>query len=124
MGTGGAARAIVVALAEAGFVLVLAGRNPAKAQALLDELARGNDHHAVDIAHFADPTDFAFDDRADCLDLVNASLLGMAGQPPCAMTSPHAARRGVLRHCHHRSKRRCWRRRRLPASRPSMAWRC
>lgn len=90
MGTGGAARAIVVALSEAGFVLVLAGRDPAKAQALLDELARGTDHHAVDIAHFADPTDFEFDDRADCLDLiVNASLLGMEGQPPLRYDLSH-----------------------------------
>jgi hypothetical protein len=90
MGTGGAARAIVAALADAGFIVVLAGRDPAKAQALLDELARGNNHHAVDIAHFADPTDFAFDDRAQLFDLVvNASLLGMAGQPPLAYDLSH-----------------------------------
>jgi len=90
MGTGGAARAIVAALADAGFIIVLAGRDPAKAQALLDELARGNNHHAVDIAHFADPTDFEFDDRAQLFDLVvNASLLGMGGQPPLAYDLSH-----------------------------------
>jgi shikimate dehydrogenase len=91
LGTGGAARAIVAALSDKGFVIVLAGRDPAKAQALLDELAKGSDHHAVDLAHFAPPTDFAFDDRAGCLDLiVNASPLGMAGQPPLSFDFSHA----------------------------------
>ena len=91
LGTGGAARAIIAALAEQGFVIVLAGRNPDKARALLDELAPDGEHHAIDLAHFAGPTDFAFDDREDCLDLiVNASLLGMAGQPPLAFDFSHA----------------------------------
>jgi shikimate dehydrogenase len=89
-GTGGAARAIVAALAEHNVVIVLAGRDPAKAQALLDEIDPEGEHHAVDIAHFAAPTDFAFDDRAGCLDLiVNASPLGMAGQPPLLLDFGH-----------------------------------
>lgn len=91
LGTGGAARAIVAALTTEGFVVVLAGRDPAKAHALLDELAPGGDHHAVDIAHFAEPTEFAFADREGCLDLViNASPLGMNGQPPLAFDWSHA----------------------------------
>ena len=91
LGTGGAARAIVAALADANVVIVLAGRDPAKARALLDELDPGGEHQAVDLAHFADPTDFAFDDRAGCFDLiVNASPLGMAGQPPLAFDLSHA----------------------------------
>ena len=91
IGTGGAARAIIAGLAGHGFVLVVAGRDPAKARALLDELDPGGEHHAVDIAHFADPTDFAFDDRQGCCDLVvNASLLGMVGQPPLAFDWSHA----------------------------------
>jgi shikimate dehydrogenase len=58
---------------------------------MLDELAPGTDHHAVDIAHFADSTEFAFDDREGCLDLiVNASPLGMTGQPPLAFDFSHA----------------------------------
>lgn len=90
LGTGGAARAIVSALAGEGFTLVLAGRDPAKARALLDELAPG-DHHVAPLDHFADPTDFAFDDRVGCLDLViNATSLGMAGQPPLAFELSHA----------------------------------
>ena len=91
LGTGGAARAIIAALADRGFVIALAGRNPDKARALLDELAPAGEHHAVDLAHFAGPTDFAFDDREGCLDLiVNASPLGMAGQPPLAFDFSHA----------------------------------
>lgn len=91
IGTGGAARAIITALADKGFTLVVAGRDPDKARALLDELAPKGEHHAIHLSHFADPTDFAFDDRADCCDLViNASSLGMAGQPPLPFDWSHA----------------------------------
>lgn len=91
LGTGGAARAIITALAREKFVIVLAGRDPAKARALLDAVNPAAEHHAVDLAHFADATDFAFDDRAGCLDLiVNASPLGMRGHPPLAFDWSHA----------------------------------
>jgi len=91
IGTGGAARAIIAALASHNFTLVVAGRDPGKARALLDELAPQGEHHAIDLAHFADPTDFPFDGREGCLDLiVNASSLGMTGQPPLAFDWSHA----------------------------------
>ena len=91
LGTGGAARAIIMALAEHGFTIVLAGRNPDKARAMLDELAPEGDHHAVELTHFATRTDFAFDDREGCLDLVvNASPLGMRGQPELVFDWSHA----------------------------------
>ena len=91
LGTGGAARAIVTALADRNFTLVLAGRQPSKAQAILDELAQGGEHHAACLSHFATGTDFAFDDRSQLLDLVvNASPLGMTGQPPLAFDLSHA----------------------------------
>lgn len=90
LGTGGAARAIVAALARRHMVIVLAGRDPAKAQAMLDELGMGGEHHATSLDHFAEATDFPFDDRAGCFDLVvNASPLGMAGQPPLAFDLSH-----------------------------------
>lgn len=96
LGTGGAARAIVAALAGEGFAIVLAGRDPAKARALLDELAPDGEHHAVDLAHFMAPTDFAFDDREGCCDLiVNASPLGMRGQPPLTFDWSHAPPRST-----------------------------
>lgn len=97
LGTGGAARAIVAALAAEHFVIVLAGRDPAKARAMLDDLDPDGEHHAIDLAHFADPTDFAFDDREHCFDvIVNASPLGMTGQPPLAFDFSHAPPRSVV----------------------------
>lgn len=91
MGAGGAARAIIAALAREHFVIVLAARDPAKARALLDELAPDGEHHAIGIDHFADATDFAFDDREGCCDLViNASPLGMTGNPDLAFDLSHA----------------------------------
>jgi shikimate dehydrogenase len=97
LGTGGAARAIVAALADAKFVIVLAGRDRAKAQAMLNELAPNGEHHAIAFDHFADPTDFPFDDRERCFDLVvNASPLGMTGQPPLPFDFSHAPPRSVV----------------------------
>lgn len=91
LGTGGAARAIVAGLAGQGFTIVLAGRNPDKARSILEEVAPKGEHHAVHLDHFAEPTGFAFDDRKGCLDLVvNASPLGMRGQPELAFDWSHA----------------------------------
>lgn len=91
LGTGGAARAIVSALVGEGFTIVLAGRDPAKARRLLDDIDPGGEHHAVDLAHFATGTDFVFDDREGLFDLVvNASPLGMRGQPPLVFDWSHA----------------------------------
>ena len=91
LGTGGAARAIAAGLAEHGFTLVIAGRSLKKARKLIEEIDPEGEHHAAPIQHFAAPTDFAFDDREGCLDLVvNASPLGMQGQPPLAFDLSHA----------------------------------
>ncbi|MDN3646886.1 shikimate dehydrogenase [Pontixanthobacter aestiaquae] len=91
LGTGGAARAIVAGLSDHGMVLVLAGRNPDKARSLINELAKQGDHHVATLDHFAEPTDFEFDDREGCFDIVvNASPLGMRGQPPLAFDFSHA----------------------------------
>lgn len=96
-GAGGAARAIVAGLADAGFAIVLAARDPGRAQALLAELGRGQDNHAVALSHFAPPTDFVFDDRDGILDLVvNASPLGMAGQPPLELDFSHVPPGSVI----------------------------
>lgn len=96
IGTGGAARAIIAALAGHNFTLVVAGRDPAKARTLLDELAPKGEHHAIDLAHFSGATDFTFDDREGCLDLiVNASSLGMQGQPALPFDWSHAPPRSI-----------------------------
>ncbi|WP_284123898.1 shikimate dehydrogenase family protein [Parerythrobacter aestuarii] len=91
LGNGGAARAIIAGLAHQGFTLVLAGRDPDKAARLIADLASDGEHHTPPLSHFAEPTDFAFDDREGILDLVvNASPLGMTGQPPLAFDMSHA----------------------------------
>lgn len=96
IGTGGAARAIVAALAANGFTIVLAGRDEAKARRLLDDLTGTGEHYTAPLVHFAAPTDFAFDDREQCLDLVvNASPLGMRGQPPLEFDWSHAPPRSI-----------------------------
>ncbi|MEM6267598.1 MAG: shikimate dehydrogenase [Pseudomonadota bacterium] len=91
IGTGGAARAIVAGLIANGFTLVVAGRNVGKARMLLNELTDEGEHYAVPLAHFAEPTEFPFDDRNGCLDLiVNASALGMKGNPLLRFDWSHA----------------------------------
>lgn len=87
-GAGGAARAVAHALANHGFTLVVAARDPAKAALLLDGVP--GEHHATDLSHFAEPTDFAFDDRRGLLDLiVNTTPLGMEGWPPLPLDWSH-----------------------------------
>lgn len=96
IGTGGAARAIIAALADTGHVLVVAGRNVDKARALLDELDPDGEHHVAPLAHFGAETDFEFDDREGCFDVVvNASALGMVGQPPLDFDFSHVPPQSV-----------------------------
>ena len=96
IGNGGAARALVRALADHGFVIVMFGRDPAKARALLDELDPEGEHHTAPLSMLAEPTGFDFDDRVGCLDLVvNASPLGMTGNPPLALHPSHIPPRSI-----------------------------
>ncbi len=90
IGYGGAARALVTALAGHGFTMVVFGRDPAKGRALLDELDPEGEHHVAPVSMLAEPTDFAFDDREGCYDLViNASPLGMTGNPALDIDFSH-----------------------------------
>ncbi|QNE05569.1 shikimate dehydrogenase family protein [Croceicoccus marinus] len=96
VGNGGAARAMVRALADHGFVIVMFGRDPARGRALLDDLDPEGEHHTAPLDTLAAPTDFAFDDRVGCLDLVvNASPLGMTGNPPLAIHPSHIPPRSI-----------------------------
>lgn len=83
IGAGGAARAIVVALADAGLAITLAARDSDKAQALLDELAPGARHRAAALGDFVRGGDGEFGM------IVNASPLGMVGNPPLALDLSH-----------------------------------
>ena len=91
LGAGGAARAIAAALAQQGFVLVIAARDERRAAQLLVDVDPGGEHHVAPLSHFADRTDFAFDDREGCFDLVvNTTPMGMRGQPPLPFDWSHA----------------------------------
>ncbi|HEY0085676.1 MAG TPA: shikimate dehydrogenase [Allosphingosinicella sp.] len=96
LGAGGAARAVADALRGAGFALVVAARRVEEAQRLVD----GHDadfNHAVALEHFAEPTDFQFDDRSGILDLVvNTTPLGMAGKPPLLLDFSHVPPGAVI----------------------------
>lgn len=89
LGAGGAARAIAHALAAEGFTIVVAARDTAKAEALCATL-HGVDTHVATLASFAKPFSFDWGDRSGQLDLViNASSLGMAGQPRLEVNFGH-----------------------------------
>lgn len=86
IGSGGAARAVIVALATAGYAITLAARDGAKARALLDALAPDAASVVVDLAALAAggaglcaPVDL----------VVNASALGMTGQAPLVFDLAH-----------------------------------
>lgn len=89
IGSGGAARAIILALASAGLPLTIAARDLAKARILIESLAPGRAHGVIDIARI-DPAGFG----AATL-VVNASALGMAGQPALPI-DPRAAPAGTV----------------------------
>ena len=80
LGAGGAARAIAVALLDAGARVTVSNRSPGRAEALAEALG-------VSVA--------AWDDRdaalADHGLLVNTTVLGMAGQPALPMSLARAA---------------------------------
>lgn len=82
IGTGGAALAIAHALHAQGFTIVVIGRDREKARALRAGFAP-DDSLIATLDDFRRPLDFAWDDRSGVLDLVvNATSLGMTGQPP------------------------------------------
>ena len=88
-GTGGAARAIAHALAGEGFHLILIGRDEARAAALARDFASA-DVHVAALERFAAPLAFDWGDMDGRLDLViNATSLGMTGQPPLPLHWSH-----------------------------------
>lgn len=81
IGTGGAALAIAQALHDEGFTIVVVGRDLDKARALRAGFAP-DDSLIATLDSFRAPLDFEWTDRSGVLDLVvNATTLGMAGQP-------------------------------------------
>jgi shikimate dehydrogenase len=96
LGAGGAARAVVDALKGQGFALVVAARRVEQAADLIEGLDP-HFNHASPLEHFARPTDFAFDDRDQILDLVvNTTPLGMAGKAPLPFDFSHVPPGAVI----------------------------
>jgi shikimate dehydrogenase len=96
IGAGGAARAVAHALWGEGFTLVVIARDPAKAEALRSRFDPAHSYAAAR-GDFAQPTDFAFDDREGMLDLViNTTPLGMTGQPPLQLDFSHVPPGAVI----------------------------
>jgi shikimate dehydrogenase len=101
LGAGGAAKAVALALHDAGFTVVVAARDLGAARMLHASFAADEDFGTgelvVPLDHFAEPTDFAFDDRAGLFDLiVNTTPLGMTGKPPLAVDFSHVPPRSVV----------------------------
>ena len=89
IGTGGAARAIAQALHDEGFTIVVVGRDLDKARALRAGFAPDESLIAT-LDSVRAPSDFAWTDRSGVLDLVvNATTLGMAGQPALDLDFAH-----------------------------------
>jgi shikimate 5-dehydrogenase len=91
IGSGGAARAIVHALADEGFTIAMIARDQGKALDIIREVdADAPETMTASLASWAEPADFAWDDRSGVLDLVvNTTSLGMQGQPPLAIDFSH-----------------------------------
>jgi shikimate dehydrogenase len=88
-GAGGAARAIAHALWDEGFTLILVARNLEAAAALAADFDPARVHVAA-LSSFAEPLVFDWAEGGDRLDLViNATSLGMTGQPPLAVDFSH-----------------------------------
>ena len=96
IGAGGAAKAIALALHDQGFTNVIIARDPDKARALRTSF-EADDRLVAALDDFAIATDFPFDDRDGILDLVvNATSLGMTGQPPLLLDFSHVPPNAVV----------------------------
>jgi len=90
IGAGGAARAIVAALADGDVKITLAARNTDQARALLDELAPQNPHKTVELSQLRRQGYGTFDL------VVNASPLGMVGNPPLEFHLGQASEAAII----------------------------
>lgn len=96
IGTGGAALAISQALHAHGFTIVVIGRDLEKAKALRAGFAP-DDSLIATLDSFRAASDFEWTDRSGVLDLVvNATSLGMKGQPPLDLDFSHVPPAAVI----------------------------
>jgi len=96
LAAGGAAKAIALALHDHGFTIVVAARNIDQARRLRESF-EPDERLIAPLDQFASPTDFPWDNREGMLDLViNATALGMEGQPPLSLDFSHVPPNSVV----------------------------
>ncbi len=91
IGSGGAARAIVHALASEGFTIAMIARDQTKALEILRETdSEASDSMIASLDSWRQPLDFDWGDCEGRLDVVvNTTSLGMAGYPPLEIDFSH-----------------------------------
>ena len=91
VGSGGAARAVVHALAGEGFTVAMIARDIGKALAILGEVdPEAPDSMVASLEDWRKPLDFDWGDCEGRLDVVvNATSLGMTGYPPLDIDFSH-----------------------------------
>jgi len=91
IGSGGAARAIVHALADEGFTIALIARDQAKALEILREIdSEASDNMVASLDSWRQPLAFNWGDCEGRLDVVvNTTSLGMAGYPSLDIDFSH-----------------------------------
>ena len=91
IGSGGAARAIVHALAGEGFTIAMIARDQAKALEIVREIdSEASDNMVASLDSWRQPLAFNWGDSEGRLDVVvNTTSLGMAGYPPLDIDFSH-----------------------------------
>jgi len=97
IGSGGAARAIAHAFRSEGFTVVMIARDEEKARVILDEIGEKNSGMTATLQSWSVPIEFDWGDTEGRLDIVvNATSLGMKGNPPLAIDFSHVPPNAIL----------------------------
>jgi shikimate dehydrogenase len=97
IGSGGAARAIAHAFRGEGFTVAMIARDEEKARVILDEIGEKNSGMTATLQSWSVPIEFDWGDTEGRLDIVvNATSLGMKGNPPLAIDFSHVPPNAIL----------------------------
>ena len=97
IGSGGAARALAHALRGEGFTVAMIARDEEKARVILDEIGEKNPGMTATLQSWSAPIAFDWGDAEGRLDIVvNATSLGMKGNPPLAIDFSHVPPHAIV----------------------------
>lgn len=97
IGSGGAARAIAHAFRGEGFTVAMIARDEEKTRVILDEIGEKNSGMTATLQSWSVPIEFDWGDTEGRLDIVvNATSLGMKGNPPLAIDFSHVPPNAIL----------------------------